>query len=151
MKARDIMTAHPAVVTPNVAIEHAATIMRDLDVGMLPVVEDYTSMRLCGVITDRDIAIRYVPRRHGARGSVRSHMTAGPIHTVAADVDIDDAVRLMELARVRRLPVVGHDGRLEGIIATADIARDVGVSRPWTMAEVMERVSTPRAVPLVRC
>lgn len=151
MRARDIMTAHPAVVTPNVSIEHAATIMRDLDVGMLPVVEDYGSMRLCGIITDRDIAVRYVTRRYDGRHTVRSHMTSGPIHTVPADADVADAVRLMELARVRRIPVVGDDGRLEGVIATADLVRDVGMLQPWTIAEVMERVSTPRSVPVARC
>ena len=56
-KARDIMTANPQCVTPDDSVTRAAEIMRDADVGVVPVVEDQASMRLTGVVTDRDLAL----------------------------------------------------------------------------------------------
>ncbi|HVE77386.1 MAG TPA: CBS domain-containing protein, partial [Gemmatimonadaceae bacterium] len=60
MKAQDIMAKNPRAVTPEMPIQQAAKLMKDEDVGILPVVEDNASKRLVGVITDRDIAIRVV-------------------------------------------------------------------------------------------
>ncbi|MBI2186078.1 MAG: CBS domain-containing protein [Acidobacteria bacterium] len=60
MKVRDIMTPDPEVVTPEEPISRAARIMRDYDVGIVPVVGDSESRNLVGVITDRDIACRHV-------------------------------------------------------------------------------------------
>jgi CBS domain-containing protein len=42
MLARDIMTSHPRTATPNEPIVSAAAIMRDLDVGIVPIV-DYST------------------------------------------------------------------------------------------------------------
>ena len=60
MKAHEIMTSKPEVVTPQDSIARAAQIMRDRDVGLVPVVRDASSMMLEGVITDRDLAVRHV-------------------------------------------------------------------------------------------
>ncbi len=65
MKAQDIMTRNPDVLTPDEPVSRAAQLMRDRNVGIVPVVEDKSSMKLCGVITDRDIAIRHVAEGHG--------------------------------------------------------------------------------------
>jgi CBS domain-containing protein len=51
MKARDVMTPNPDVVTPDEPITRAAQVMRDRDVGIVPVVEDRATMKLRGVIT----------------------------------------------------------------------------------------------------
>jgi len=64
MKAREMMTSHPEVVTPKDPISRAAGIMRDRDIGMVPVVDDTSRMSLVGVITDRDIAVRHVADGH---------------------------------------------------------------------------------------
>ena len=60
MKARDIMTQNPRVVTPETPVQEAARLMKSEDTGVLPVVDAEGSRRLVGVITDRDIAIRVV-------------------------------------------------------------------------------------------
>jgi CBS domain-containing protein len=145
MKARDIMTPNPSVVTPDDLISRAAEIMRDHDVGLVPVVDDRSRMTLEGVITDRDIAIRCVAQHHDTRCRVRDHMTADHIDTVSPDVDVRDVVNKMEADRVRRIPVVDERNRLQGIIAQADIARKVGPSDPALVEEVLERISQPSA------
>jgi CBS domain-containing protein len=146
MKARDIMTSDPQVVTPEDTIARAAQIMRESDVGIVPVVDDTGSRRLRGVITDRDIAVRHVAENHGDDCRVRDHMSdrlmkAGP------DDDVRRLLDTMQREQVRRMPVVGDDDRLVGIIAQADIAMDVGPDRPRDVQETVEEISRPAEPP----
>ncbi|MEO5511257.1 MAG: CBS domain-containing protein, partial [Longimicrobiales bacterium] len=117
MKARDLMTANPECVTPDESLQRAAQIMRDQDVGAVPVVEDRSTMRLTGVITDRDITIRHVAEGHKGDETVRAHMSSD-VRTVGPDASADEVLNTMREAQVRRVPVVEGD-RLIGIIAQA--------------------------------
>lgn len=141
MKAREIMTSEPLAVTRREAVWRAAEIMRDVDVGILPVIDDPRSMRLLGVITDRDIAVRCVAKQHGTSCTVGDHMTTGHLDTVGPDDDVDTVIALMERDQVRRIPVVSEDNRLVGVIAQADLATKLGPRNPQKIEEVLERVS----------
>jgi CBS domain-containing protein len=143
VKARDIMTPNPAVVTPDAPIARAAEIMRDLDVGIVPVVDDTSRMRLEGVLTDRDIAVRCVAQRHDAKCLVRDHMTARNVDTVTPEADVTQVIAKMEQDRVRRIPVVDEAKRLVGIIAQADLAVKLGPREPLEVEHMLERVSEP--------
>jgi len=122
MKARDLMTTNPEVVTPEDPLARAAEIMRDSDVGIVPVVDDRTGMQLQGLITDRDIAIRHVADRCDLDCTVGDHMTKDKIEAVSPDAELDDILGVMERDQVRRVPVLDEDYRLVGIIAQADLA-----------------------------
>ena len=143
MKARDIMTRNPAVVTPNDPIALAASMMQERDVGIVPVVEDLASMHLVGVLTDRDITVRCVARQHDATCSVRHHMTTADLATVSADDSVEDVMTEMAGHRVRRIPVVGTNNRLEGIIAQADLAVKLGPTKPVEVEHLVEHISEP--------
>lgn len=147
MKAKELMTSNPFVVTTGEPLSRAAEIMRDVDVGLVPVVDSLASMRLLGVITDRDIAIRCVAKKHDASCTVADHMTSINLDTVLPDDDVDTVMSLMERDQVRRIPVVTDEKRLAGIIAQADIVSKLGRKNPGRVEEVLERVSTPQ--PLV--
>jgi CBS domain-containing protein len=136
-KARDIMTANPQVVTPADSVSRAAEIMRDADVGVVPVVEDQGSMRLAGVVTDRDIAIRVVAEGRNGDTTTREVMSSG-LATVRPDDDVSSVLNLMKAEQVRRIPVVEGD-RLVGIIAQADVATDLGNDRKT--GDVVEKIS----------
>ncbi len=142
MKARDLMTPYPGVVTRHDPLSRAAEIMRDYNVGMVPVVDDPLAVRLLGVITDRDIAIRCVAPRHGGRCTVGAHLTEGPLATVDPDADVQEVMDVMREHQVCRLPVVEH-GRLVGVIAVADLARLEGPVEPLEVEWVLERISAP--------
>lgn len=148
MKARDIMTPNPAVVTPDSPIALAAEIMLDLDIGMVPVVDDRVHMHLAGVITDRDIAIRCVARRHGPTCRVRAHMTAGDLRVVEASAGVGEVIAVMEQDRVRRVPVVDEAERVVGVIAQADLATKLGPREPLRVERLVERLSEPPSVPV---
>lgn len=143
MKARDIMTPNPSVVTPQQPIAHAAEMMRERDVGIIPVVDDPSSMRLEGVLTDRDITVRCVAFGHDSDCRVQDHMTTDHLDVVRADADISEVIKKMESDQVRRIPVVADGSRLVGIIAQADLAVKLGPKDPALVEEVLERVSQP--------
>lgn len=140
MKAREIMTPHPDVVTPKEPITRAAEIMRDREVGFVPVVGDRTSMRLTGVITDRDITVRHVAAGCTPECEVERHMTSDSMATVGPDDDISAVHDVMMRDQIRRVPVT-EGGRLVGVIAQADVA--VKENRPREVGEVVERISKP--------
>ena len=141
MKARDIMTSDPFTATPADSVRRAADIMRELNIGAVPIIEGPATPMLRGVITDRDIAVRCTAEGHAPFCLVRDHMTALPLQTVGPDEDISEVVEKMERAQVRRIPVVATDGVLLGIIAQADLATKLGPKDARTIEELMERIS----------
>lgn len=119
MKVHEIMTTRARCVSPDNTLVEAAGLMRQLDVGAVPVCEDD---RLLGMLTDRDIAIRAVADgRDPNTTSVREVMSHGIIH-VSADQEVEEVVRLMENKKIRRVPVLNRAQRLVGIVALGDIA-----------------------------
>ena len=138
MKAKDVMTKHPRVVTPETTVQEAARLMQSEDTGVLPVVEAQGSMRPVGVITDRDIALRIVAEGRTA-GSVRDAMTAS-VQTARENDDLKNVMALMASEQVRRVPIVDDRGQLVGIVSQADIVREGDDKRA---EETIERISQP--------
>lgn len=147
LKVRDIMTPEPRALLPDETVSRAATLMRDADVGMIPVIRSLKNRELVGLITDRDIVVRHVAAHHDWDCSVEDHMSAENLTSVEADDEIFRAIRLMKDALIRRIPVTDSDGRLVGIVALADIARQLGPEAPSTVEELLERVSEPAHLP----
>lgn len=143
MKAREIMTPSPDVVTPEEPISRAAQIMRDRDVGIVPVVSDTNSMALMGVITDRDIAVRHVADAHAEDCSVATHMSRERIEAVQENDDVATVLAAMRRREVRRIPVTNKSGKLLGVIAQADIATSGEIPKQ-DVADVVKTVSEPK-------
>ena len=142
MKARDLMTSGMRVVTAQQPVSRAAEIMRDFDVGMVPVVDDPARMHLRGVITDLDVAVRCVAAGHSPTSAVGDYMTPRPLETVSPAAHVHEVMELMKEFRVRRVLVVEGD-RLVGVISQADLARREGPVEPLEMEKVLERISEP--------
>jgi CBS domain-containing protein len=144
MKAHELMTSNPECLTREDSLQRAAQLMRDLDVGSIPVVDDRSSMRLAGVITDRDITVRHVAEGH-AECTVGDHMSSGNLRTCRPDDSNEDVLRTMREAQVRRVPVVDEGDRLVGIIAQADIAtKSIGDRKVGQTVEEISEPSRPR-------
>ena len=142
MSARTLMTPNPIVVSGEDSVRRAAQVMRDRDVGMVPVVDDRAHMHLRGVITDRDIAIRCAAEHHGGECRVENHMTRGHLATVSTEASAGEVIQLMERDRVRRV-MVTEGGRLVGVIAQADLALKAGPLEPLRVEAMLERISAP--------
>src|SRR4030095_3784728 len=138
MQVKDIMTKNPACCTPDTNLQEVARLMVERDCGESPVVQSKESMKLVGVITDRDITCRTV-----AEGKNPLELTAGdcmssPCVTVTSEMSVEDCCQVMEENQVRRVPVVDENGVCCGIVAQADIAQHA--SKEET-AKVVKRVS----------
>lgn len=141
MKASDMMTRSPKCVTRDDTVQNAAVLMRDLDVGFIPVVDDHDSCRLVGVLTDRDIAIRCVADGYEPGDTVGSYMTSGYIARVDPEATVEEVIEQMQSRQLRRVAVVEGDDRLVGVIAQADLATENHDSRE--VANTLARVSEP--------
>jgi signal-transduction protein with cAMP-binding, CBS, and nucleotidyltransferase domain len=103
--AADLMTPNPRILHPDNVLQDAATLMRDLDIGMIFVVDGDL---LCGVITDRDIALRgsgggYEP----ITTTIENAMTHDIVH-VRDHATVDDILETMAHQRVRRVSSTPH-------------------------------------------
>jgi CBS domain-containing protein len=117
---RDIMTANPRTIEPSTPIFEAARIMRDDDIGSLPITD---GDQLWGTITDRDITIRAIAEGRDPQGTTVQEIASRDLITIDPQQGMDEALRLMAQHQIRRLPVVEEDGRLIGIVAQADVAQ----------------------------
>jgi CBS domain-containing protein len=118
MKVSEVMTHDVRIARPDDTVEQAASIMAEIDAGVLPVGDND---RLIGMITDRDIAIRCVAKGKGPDAKVREIMSE-EVKYCFADQDIEEAAESMGNLQVRRLPVVDRNKRLVGIVSLGDLA-----------------------------
>lgn len=118
-RVRDLMTADPIVLDADATAAEAARCMRDRDVGDVLVRRDG---RLCGIVTDRDLAVRCLAGGDGdPRGHALADLCSQPLVTLPPDAAVDEAIRLMEEHAVRRIPIV-EDDRPIGIVSLGDLA-----------------------------
>jgi CBS domain-containing protein len=118
---RDVMTSEPRTIDAGQSVAYAAKMMRDEDVGLAPIVEDD---KLIGMLTDRDIAVRVVAEGRNPNEVTVGEVASKQVVTIDPQQDLAEALRIMAKHQVRRLPVVEEDGRLVGIVAQADVARE---------------------------
>lgn len=138
-KCRDVMTKAPVCCQPGDSITDVARIMKQEDVGSVPIVESAESRKLGGIITDRDIVLNIVADgRAPDSATVKEAMTPNPV-SCREDDDVDFAVKLMKERQVRRMPIVDAAGRLAGIIAQADVA--TRVNKDSKTGELVEAIS----------
>jgi CBS domain-containing protein len=116
-----LMTSPARSCSPDDSLAHVAQILWDQDCGAVPVVDG--EGRPCGIVTDRDVSMgAYTKGKTLHEIRVQEVMSRHP-HTCSVDEPLERAIAVMIDAQVRRVPIVGHDGRLAGIISLADVVR----------------------------
>ena len=131
------MTSGVRCVGPETSLSEAAKLMAELDVGGLPICD---RDRLTGLITDRDIAVRGVALGRDPKTTlVKDAMSAGIVY-IYEDQDIEEAARLFEAKKIRRLPVLNRAKRLVGIISLGDLAVNASANLG---GEALKEVSEP--------
>lgn len=139
MKARDLMTPNPKTCAPEHEVTCALRIMKEEDVGIVPITEGNGDARVVGVVTDRDVAL-HLGERDKKPSEVRvSDVMTRRVVAVEPNVDISEVSRKMQEAQVRRVLVV-ENGKLSGVISTADLARASSTSSQDRVGEEVERV-----------
>ena len=129
---RDVMTSNPCSIDADKSVAYAAKMMRDEDVGLAPIVE---GDKLIGMLTDRDIAIRVVAEGKDPDQVKVREVASKQVVTIDPQQDLDEALRIMAMHQVRRLPVVEEDGKLVGVVAQADVAREGDDTKTGALVE----------------
>lgn len=138
-RCSDVMTKDVVTCTPADTIVEAARLMKQEDIGPVLVVDGGNSRTLVGILTDRDIVLKVIAEGLDPQSTRVEKVMSKKLVTCRTDDDVDVAMNAMAQYQLRRIPVVGENMRLEGIIAQADIA--TRAQEPEKTAEVVKEIS----------
>jgi CBS domain-containing protein len=119
MKVKDVMTAGAKACMPETSLADAAALMWENDCGAIPVVN--VEDKVVGMITDRDICFGLTTKNRPPVEVAVGEVITGEVFACGPEDDIHEALKTMRRERVRRLPVVGKDGTLTGIVSMNDV------------------------------
>ena len=134
------MTKQPVCCSPSDTVQRVAQMMRQQDVGAIPVVSDLVSKRLVVIITDRDLSISAIADGKDPQTTpIDAYFTRNVI-TCSPDDTLDACEQKMKQHRIRRIPVVDKQNSCVGIVVQADIAR---VEKPESFQALITEISRP--------
>lgn len=129
----EVMTLDVTVVSPQDSIQQAAQIMRDRNVGALPVCD---GQRLLGMITDRDITIRATAGGKSPDQARVDEVMTDDIYWCYDDQLVGEVLQQMGDSQIRRIPVVNRNKELVGIVSLGDLAARTEAQTDDTLEEV---------------
>lgn len=135
----DVMTRNPVCAQPEDTVVNVARLMKEKDIGPVPIVEDKVSKKLLGIVTDRDLAIKVVAAGRDPKTTLVKDVMTKVVITCRADDDIETTLDAMSQNQLRRILVVDDGNMLVGIIAQADVA--TRMDEPEKTAEVVKEIS----------
>jgi CBS domain-containing protein len=135
MKVKQAMHEGVQWVDPSMSVKELARLMREHDIGAIPIGEND---RLVGMVTDRDIVCRCVAEGMDTKKATARQVMSKGIVFCRDEEELDDAARIMEHKKVRRLPVLNKDKRMIGMLSLGDVSE---AGPHDLMGEVMKRVS----------
>lgn len=138
-KCSDVMTEDLVYCLPDDSVSKAAQLMKKEDIGPVLVVDNEQTKTLIGIVTDRDLALKVVGEGRDAQNTKVSEVMTRKLVTCRADDDVEQAMKAMAQYQLRRIPVVGENMTLVGIISQADVATRVG--EPERTGEVVKEIS----------
>ena len=141
MTARDIMTAPVRSVTAQSSVREAAKIMKEENVGIIPVVDE--DRKLVGVVTDRDLVVRLLAGDRSTDNIKLQELMSDDVEAVTPEEEIREVLELMGRRQVRRIPVVDQDDSLIGIISLGDIANRADYDEE--LQDALEQISARRS------
>src|SRR5437868_14696682 len=144
MRIRDVMTTDPCTCLPADTAFMAASIMKEVETGIVPIIEHQQSRRLVGVVTDRDLWLWVIAGGRDPRATVLKDCMVDIVVTCAPEDDVQNALGLMQDHQIRRIPVVDQQRILQGIVSFADLMQRMDLPPPETH-QAMKKVTQPPA------
>ena len=138
-KCSDVMTKDVVTGTPENTIVEVARLMKTEDIGPVLIVDNEQSKTLVGIVTDRDIVVKVIADGQNVDTTRVGDVMSKKLVTCRADDDVDVAMKAMAQFQLRRIPVVGENMKLLGIISQADVA--TRVDAPEKTGEVVKEIS----------
>ena len=138
-KCHEVMTKDPVCCLPDDSAAKAAELMKNENIGSIPVIDSEQSRKLVGIVTDRDLALKIVAGALDARSTTLETIMTHKVVTCHADDDVQKALDAMAEHQLRRIPVLDDNHRIVGIIAQADVA--TRVDEPERTGEMVKEIS----------
>lgn len=118
LTVREIMTEFVQSIPTGSTVMEAAQLMSKGGIGSIIIMEKGNPT---GILTEKDIV--KVVSQHGDHSKVLvENIMSKPVKTIDPDETIDEAALEMSIYGIRRLVVVGKNGKLLGIVSTTDLA-----------------------------
>jgi CBS domain-containing protein len=133
------MTQDLVVCTPANTVTEVARLMKTEDIGPVLVVDNEQNRTLVGIVTDRDLVLKCIAEGLDPKTTKVQDVMSKKLVTCYADDDVEQAMNAMAQFQLRRIPVVGDNMVLVGIISQADVA--TRVDEPRKTAEVVREIS----------
>ncbi|HTI01576.1 MAG TPA: CBS domain-containing protein [Acidisoma sp.] len=130
-KGDDVVTA-----VPDQSIASFAALLYAYHIGATPVVD--TEKHPIGIISERDVIRGLIEHGAAALSMPVSALMTKLVSTCTQNDKIGDVLALISKHRTRHIPVVGEDGKLEGIISIGDVVKQL-------LEEAQGEVSTLRS------
>jgi CBS domain-containing protein len=138
-KCSDVMTRNVITAETGDSVASVAQLMKNNDIGPIPIVDNRQSKMLVGIITDRDLAIKVVAEGRDPKSTPVMQVMTTDVITCRPDDNIETALDAMATQQLRRIPVVDDSNMLVGIISQADIA--TRMNKPEKTGEVVKEIS----------
>lgn len=145
MKVKNLMTAEVESCRADENLTKAIEIMWRRDCGVVPIVDEEN--RVVGMITDRDVCIAAGSRDQKASEIKIGEVVSGKVVTCSADEEAEDALKKMRRKKVKRLPVVGENNELVGILSITDVLRKDKKSKKKVFS-ALKKITEPRPIVL---
>ncbi|MFE2086152.1 CBS domain-containing protein [Streptomyces sp. NPDC002596] len=120
--AKDIMHPGAQWIPAHETLDRAAQMMREHNVGALPISANGEQDRMVGILTDRDIVVGCVAMGHDPSKVTAGELAQGTPRWIDANAEVNEVLEEMQNHRIRRLPVV-ENKMLIGMISEADLAQ----------------------------
>jgi CBS domain-containing protein len=120
-QVRELMSKDPIKLSSDAPISDAARRMREANVGAVIVEE---SGKICGIVTDRDIAVRAVADGRDPKTTKLGSVCSKDLTTVSPDDDLDRVIQIMRDKAIRRVPVIDSKNQAVGILSLGDLAQE---------------------------
>ena len=137
MRVRELMTDSVKTVQPGATLPEVAKLMRDEDIGSVPVAEND---KLIGMVTDRDIVIRGLADGGRLEAKCARDVMSQQVLYCREDESVEDVLKNMGEQQIRRLPVVNESKRLVGVVSLGDLSTR---ARATKTGEALKEISKP--------
>ena len=131
MKAQDIMSRNLIIMDDNTSISEVARIMKEKDIGFIPISNDN---KIIEVITDRDIVVNAISNKCSLDTPVKEYATKNVI-SVNIDDNVSKILNVMRKNKVKRV-LVNDEHKLVGIVSFSDILNNNEFDILNTMKEI---------------
>jgi CBS domain-containing protein len=139
LKVEDVMVEGVVTIDSDATVMKAVSLMNENEIGCLIVTRRGKAV---GILTERDLLTRVIAKsKNPKKTKVREVMTK-PLISGRPDMDLEDATKLMFKMKIKKLPVVEHEGKLAGLITLTDVAR----FQPQ-MIRILKKLSAQTAPP----